>query len=88
VPVAGAWVVSYWSDKNASTTDWAEPAGQVVRAEPTDPTLAGTTTTRVTGLLTDDGGPADAGARAGLTATANGSATKGTMFTIVLTPAP
>jgi PKD repeat protein len=79
VPADGDWVLSYWSDKNASTTDWTEPFGQQVRAEP-----VGVGATHVTGLLTDDGAPAAAGARAGLVATANGQATKATMFTVVL----
>ena len=85
VPVDGAWVLSYWSDKNTTTTDWTAPAGQVVRAEP--PVVAVSGTTRVTGLLTDDGAPIPDGPRAGLTATADSGANKGTMFTIVLPPA-
>ncbi|MEO8329127.1 MAG: PKD domain-containing protein, partial [Candidatus Nanopelagicales bacterium] len=78
----GDWVVSYWSDKNASTTDWTEPLGQAVLAEPIPNIAAGNS--RVTGLLTDDAGPSPDGARAGLQATANGEATKATMFTVVL----
>ncbi|HVQ86813.1 MAG TPA: PKD domain-containing protein [Actinomycetes bacterium] len=78
----GDWVVSYWSDKNASTTDWTEPFGQSVLSEAIPAVAAGNI--RVTGLLTDDGGPAPDGPRAGMAATANGEATKGTMFTVVL----
>ena len=82
VPKTGDWVVSYWSDKNASTTGWSAPDGQQVRAQPVPGVNAGSV--RVTGLLTDDGGPAAGGARAGATATASGSAKKATAFSIVL----
>jgi hypothetical protein len=46
-----------------------------------DPT---STAVRVSGLLTDDGGPAAGGPRVGLTATANGKATAAAMATLVL----
>ncbi|HVQ18415.1 MAG TPA: PKD domain-containing protein, partial [Actinomycetes bacterium] len=82
VPKNGDWVVSYWSDKNSSTTGWTEPFGQLVRSEPVPAIALGTV--RVTALLTDDGGPAAGGARAGLVATANSGATKATAFTVVL----
>jgi PKD repeat protein len=82
VPADGDWVVSYWSDKNASSTGWTEPVGQQVRAEPVPNVAAGVV--RVTGLLTDDGGPAPAGPRAGQTATSSGGAVKGTFFSVVL----
>jgi PKD repeat protein len=85
VPDTGDWVISYWSDRSSSTTDWTSPPGQVDRVEGTsaisDPT---STTVRVSGLLTDDGGPAAAGSRAGLTATANGRTTSATMASLVL----
>ena len=85
VPVDGAWVLSYWSDKSSQTTTWTAPAGQVVRALPPLTTPSGTS--RVSALLTDDGAPSAAGPRAGLTATSDASSAKGTFFTIVLTPA-
>ena len=88
VPVDGAWVLSYWADKNAATTDWTAPNQQNVREVVVDPALVGTGTTRVTGLFTDDVEPSAAGSRAGLTATANATSGKATMYTIVLTPAP
>ncbi len=78
----GDWVVSYWSDKNASTTGWSAPDGQHVRAQPVPGVNVGSV--RVTGLLTDDGGPAAGGARAGMQGTASGSATKASTFSIVL----
>jgi PKD repeat protein len=83
VPDTGDWVVSYWSDRTASTTDWTSPPGQVDRVEGTS-AVADATTVRVSGLLTDDGGPASAGARAGLSATANGKSTSATMASVVL----
>jgi hypothetical protein len=79
-------VLSYWADKNAATTGWTAPAGQAVREIAVDPALVGTTTTRVTGLFTDDNEATAAGARSGLTATASASSGKATMFTIVLLP--
>lgn len=78
----GAWVLSYWSDKNASSTGWQEPAGQTVRAEPVPAVAAGAV--RVTALLTDDGGPVLAGVHGGLTATSDGSAYRGSSFSVVL----
>jgi hypothetical protein len=84
VPDAGDWVMSYWSDKTNTTTDWSEPAGQTVRAEGTSIIGTDPTTVRVSGLLTDDGAPALAGARTGLTATANGKSTTAVMLTLVL----
>ena len=85
VPEAGDWVLSYWSDRNGATTDWTEPAGQVVRAEGTSIVSPDTpTTVRVSGLLTDDGAATVAGPRSGLTATANGKATAAVMLSIVL----
>lgn len=85
VGTAGSWVLSFWADKNASSTTWTAPAGQVVRAQPPVTVAAGTT--RVSALLTDDGQAATTGPRAGLTATADGTANKATMFTLVLVPA-
>ena len=85
VPIDGAWVLSYWSDKSSQTTTWDAPAGQVIRALPPITTPSGTS--RVSGLLTDDGAPSAGGPREGLSATSNASSAKGTFFTIVLTPA-
>lgn len=84
VPDSGDWVMSYWSDKTNTTTDWSEPAGQTVRAEGTSTIGADPTTVRVSGLITDDGAPALAGARSGLTATASGKSTAAVMLTLVL----
>lgn len=87
MPADGSWALSYFADKNAATTSWSAPAGQVVRETAVDPALVGTSTTRVTGFLTEDAKPSLAGNRGGTTATANATAGKATMFTIVLSPA-
>ncbi|MCW2761781.1 MAG: hypothetical protein JWR85_1982 [Marmoricola sp.] len=81
---SGAWRVSYWSDKNASTTTWAAPATETVRA-----TTFGTGSGRVDALLTDSDAGLTAGAppsTGGLTATADGSADKATSWTLLLRP--
>jgi hypothetical protein len=85
VPADGAWVVSYWSDKTSTTTGWVPPLGQTSRAAPVssyDPAVPGTV--RVSGLLTDDGVPALAGSRAGLTAVASGKSAAATTVSVVL----
>lgn len=81
---SGAWRVSYWTDKNASTTTWTPPAGETVRG-----TVYGTGSGRVDALLTDANAALTAGSpptTGGLTATANGSADKATSWTILLRP--
>ena len=82
---AGAWRISYWSDKSGATTSWSPPGGETVRA-----TTAGSGGGRVGTLLTDpaagltSGTPATTG---GLLATANSSASTATMWTVLLRPA-
>jgi hypothetical protein len=82
---AGAWRISYWSDKNSATTRWTAPAGETVRA-----TTAGTGGGRVSSLLTDPavgltaGTPATTG---GLTATADAPSSTATTWTLLLRPA-
>ncbi len=81
---AGAWRVSYWSDKNASTTSWTAPSGETVRG-----TTYGTGSGRVDALLTDSNAGLTAGSPAttgGLTAVADGSADKATSWTLLLRP--
>ncbi len=86
VPADGAWVLSYWADRNSAlspnvpTTSWTPPAEQVFRADE----FSSNSNSRVSSLLTDDGAPVLAGVRGGLTATADAGAEKGTMWTIVL----
>jgi len=85
VPANGSWVVSYWEDKTAVTTDWTVPTSQQKRVQAIswyDPAFPDTV--RVTGVLTDDGAPTVAGTRPGLDATATGKSTSATMASIVL----
>ena len=80
---ADSWVVSYWADKSSATTTWAAPAAQVQRS-----LSVGTSTGRVTSLLTDSGAVVATGPSAGLTATADSASAKATMWTVVLNVAP
>jgi PKD repeat protein len=86
VPADGAWVLSYWADRNSAangnqpTTAWTPPFQQAFRADE----FSSGSDSRISSLLTDDGGPVLAGMRNGLTAAADAGATKGTMWTIVL----
>jgi hypothetical protein len=83
---SGAWRVSYWSDKNSSTTTWTPPAGEQNRAS-----TVGTGGGRVSALLTDSGAALTAGTPAntgGLVARANAAATTATMWTVLLKPKP
>ena len=79
---AGTLAVSYWSDKSAATTSWAAPAGQAVRH-----TSFGSGGGRVSALLTDPATPGTVGSHGGLTATANSTSDKATMWTVLLAPA-
>ena len=79
---AGAWVVSYWADKSATTTGWTAPAGVTVRHS-----NAGTGSGHISELLGDTNGAVPAGPVGGLTATAAGGAVPNAIaVTVVLTP--
>jgi len=80
---AGSWVLSYWSDKTASTTAWTAPGGQQVRTSGAE-TGAG----HMSWLLTDTGSGVAAGTVGGLTASANSATVNANMATVVLTPDP
>jgi hypothetical protein len=86
VPGDGAWVLSYWADRTSAangaipTTAWTPPGSQVLRADE----FSSNSDSRVSSLLTDDGGPVLAGVRSGLTASADAASRKATMWTIVL----
>ncbi|HET6561886.1 MAG TPA: PKD domain-containing protein [Marmoricola sp.] len=73
----GSWLLSYWTDKSSTTTDWRPPAGQNVRGE-----LIGVGTGRVNALLTDS-----QGGDGGLTATASSASRKAVMWSLILNPA-
>ncbi len=80
---AGSWVLSYWADKSSATTTWTAPAGQTQRS-----LSVGTSSGRITSLLTDTNAVVPTGARSGLTATADSASAKATMWTLVLNVAP
>jgi PKD repeat protein len=75
------WLVTYWADRSNDTTGWTGPVGPTVRQEgpSTD-----TSNSHVTALLTDSNGPVSAGAQGGLTATANGTSSRGASISILL----
>jgi len=78
----GSLVVSYWADKSAATTTWTPPAGQAQRSQ-----TAGTSSGRITTLLTDDGAGHAPGASAPLTAVADAASARAAMWTVVVKPA-
>lgn len=82
---AGAWRVSYWSDKSSATTAWTAPGGETRRAS-----TVGAGSGRVSSLLTDAGAPLNAGSpptTGGLVATADAVTDKATTWTLLLQPA-
>ena len=76
---AGAWVLTYWTDKSDATTSWTAPAGVTSRD-----TVAGTGAGRYSSLVVDSGGPVPAGAYGPLTATANSTSSSAHAWTITL----
>ena len=80
---SGSWVVSYWSDKSAATTQWTPPSGVTLRDSLTSDPGA----TRFSELLVDSGGPVPAGTYGGLIATTNVTSDKAVMWSVALTPA-
>jgi PKD repeat protein len=82
VPTDGSWVVSYWADKSSATIGWSLPASQTLRGAAT-----GIGTGRVTSVASDRGESVPAGPDGALTATADSSSAKATMWSVVLKPA-
>ncbi len=82
VPTDGSWVVSYWADKSSATTGWTLPGSETLRGA-----AIGTGTGRVTSVSSDRGESLPAGSFGALTATADSSSAKATMWSIVLKPA-
>jgi Laminin G domain len=76
---AGDWVVSLWSDLSSATTAWTAPSSVTTRSTP-----HGTGTGHVSTLSVDSGNAVTAGVYGGLTAKANSTGTKATMWTIAL----
>jgi hypothetical protein len=75
------WLVTYWADRSNDTTGWTAPVGPTVRHE--GPTTD-TSTAHVTALLADSNGPVSAGPQGELTATANGTSSRGASISILL----
>jgi PKD repeat protein len=82
VPTNGSWVVSYWADKSSATTAWSLPTTQTQRGA-----AAGTGAGHVTSVASDRGESVPAGPADPLTATADSSSAKATMWSVVLKPA-
>jgi 3-phytase len=81
VASAQAWVVSYWTHKDSTTTLLTPPSGYPVRSNSTQ-TGSGT----VKGLVVDSGSVVGPGPYGGLTAVAGATASNATMWTIILAP--
>ena len=80
VATAGSYVVSYWADESASTTNgWSLPAGQTQRS-----IQAGAGTGRISAVASDLGGAAPLGQTTPRAATSAASTAKATMWTVVL----
>ena len=75
------WLVTYWADRSGDATGWNPLVGATERLEglPSD-----TGNAHITALLADSNGPVPAGAQGGLTATANGTSSRGASFSILL----
>ena len=76
---AGAWVVSYWSDKSSATTGFALPASVTGRHA-----LCNTGSGRICSALADSDGAVPTGQYDGLVATADSAQATATTWSIVL----
>jgi hypothetical protein len=74
------WLVTYWADRSNDATGWLDLVGATQRLE--GPPSSGSA--HVVGLLADSDGPVSAGAQGGLTATANGTGSRGASFSVLL----
>ena len=78
----GSWVVSFWSDKSSSTTNWTLPAVSTLRDQ-----VIGTGSTRVTAALGDSNAVVPTGTYPSRNASVGGTASgKGAMVSLVLVP--
>ena len=75
------WLLTYWADRSNDATGWLDLVGPTQRVEgaPSD-----TGNAHITALLADSGGPVSAGAQGELTATANGTGSRGASISILL----
>ncbi len=76
-----SWLVTYWADRSSDATGWLDLVGATQRLEgaPSD-----TGSAHVTGLLADSNGSVAPGEQGGLTATANGTSSRGASFSVLL----
>ncbi len=79
----GEWIVSFWADKSATTTDLAPPAGVTERRS-----FIGTGAGHVADLLADSNGPVAAGPTGGLAATPTAPVGNALAVTVRLAPTP
>jgi PKD repeat protein len=75
------WLVTYWADRSDTTTGWTAQAGPTVRVAGA---ASDTGSAHVTAVMADSNGPVTSGAQGQLTATANGSSSRGASFSILL----
>jgi PKD repeat protein len=75
----GAWELSYWADKSASTTSWTAPAAVTVRGS-----VAGTGGGHFSVLLADSAAPVAAGPYGPLTAVASSTGSAAVAWTFTL----
>ncbi|WP_436698934.1 PKD domain-containing protein [Nocardioides sp. BYT-33-1] len=78
---ANSWLVSVWSEKSTDPTTWTLPAGTPTRTQ-----AAATGTGKVSAILGDSDGAVPVGPLAGRTATTSTTASRSTLFSIVLDP--
>ena len=78
----GAWVVSYWADKSATTTAWTPEASVTSRSG-----ACGTASGRICSVLADSG-PVLAGTNGHVSASTGTNSAAATTWSVVLTPAP
>lgn len=81
VTAGGSWVLSYWSDKNSSTSAWTLPAGVLGRS-----VGVGAGGGHIDGAIADSGQSVSGGSYGGLSATTGVVSGKGIMMSLVLAP--
>ena len=82
VTAGGSWALSYWADKNSSTSSWTLPGSVTSRH-----TAVNTGGGHVDAALADTNGAIASGSYGGLSASTGVISGKGNMLTVVLVPA-
>ena len=80
VPSANSWVLSYWADRNSSTSAWTTPGSTTQRLA-----LVGSGGGHVDGQIADSNGTVPAGTYGGLSASTGVESGRANMLSIVLT---